>query len=194
MRYMPVLLCGIIFIFWGCSSSSSCISIVPPAVNLTGEKTSVERQIVGDYEEIEKDAWTVSSVKTASGRSQSGGGTMVSDPELLSALKTREFHKGKIRSYKDAGALGEDYNGLLAYRPADRYEGNKAEKDILFSLISGENDARRTIFTRSLVLQGKEKPGEEDVRLFARLFAEEQSRNARKNDWIQESSGKWKRK
>ena len=194
MKCMPVVLCGIIAVFWGCSSSSSCISIVPPAVNLTGEKTSVERQIVGDYEEIEKDAWAVSSVKTASGSAQSGGGIMVGDQELLSALKIREFHRAKIRLYKDAGAVGEDYNGLLAYRPLEKYEGNKAEKDILFEVIANENGARRTIFIRSLVVQGKEKPGEEDVRIFARAFADEQSHNARKNDWIQEASGKWKRK
>ncbi len=194
MRWIPVLFFCIIVPFAGCSTSASCIAIVPPAVNLTGEKTSVERQIVGDYREIEKDAWAVSSVKTSAERNQSSGGYAAADAELLAAMKVREFHRDKIRSYKDEGALGENNEGLIAYRATAKYEKNRAEKDILMSVITNENSARNTIFVRSLMAEGKEKPADGEIRTFARNFAAEQASDAQKNDWIQDVSGKWKRK
>ena len=80
MTWRFLILAPAVFLITGCASSSSCISIVPPPVNLTGEKTSVERQIVGDYEEIEKDAWAISSVKTSVSDTRQEGSYAVSDP------------------------------------------------------------------------------------------------------------------
>ena len=194
MRLIPVLILCVIIPLAGCSTSSSCIAIVPPAVNLTGEKTSVERQIVGDYKEIEKDAWAVSSVKTSAERNQGSGGYAATDTELLAAIKVREFHREKIRSYKDEGALGEANDGMIVYRAIAKYDNKMSEKNILLSVISNENNARSTIFIRSLVSEGKEKPTEVEIRTYAKRFAEDQARNAVKNDWIQDASGKWKRK
>ena len=79
-------------------------SIVPPAINLTGGKTIVERQIIGDYRELEKDAWVLSSVQTNVQKSGSEGRGSA-DPELFQAMQVREFHKEKIRKYKDDPSL-----------------------------------------------------------------------------------------
>jgi len=77
--YIILILCASLVIHSGCSSTQncmkgmpSCIEITPPDINLTGERTVIERQVIGDYRELEKDAWIVSSVQTsvAHGRSQ----------------------------------------------------------------------------------------------------------------------------
>ncbi len=176
------------------SSRPSCCLIAIPDITLTGEKTAIERQIIGDYKELEKDAWIVSSVKTSiqkgEGTSTASGG----DLALLRALKIRELHEQKIRKYKIEGAIGESNNGLIVYKSAPKYDKDKENKRILSIVIKEENKARRTIFERSLVQAGAEKPDSGDINSFGKIFAEEQRALAKKNDWIQEKSGEWVKK
>jgi hypothetical protein len=179
--------------FLKCSSAPSCINIVPPDVVLTGEKTVVERHIVGDYKELEKDAWTVSSVKTSVAK-KSASGKVAGDPELLKFIKVREFHNDKIKEYKTEGALGEANTGLLKYMETKKYESSPAEKKILMALIDEENKARQEIFSRSVLISKGSEPSRPEIDSFAKGFAEEQRSLASKDEWVQENSGKWIRK
>lgn len=179
--------------FIKCSSAPSCINIVPPDVVLTGEKTVVERHLVGDYMELEKDAWTISSVKTAVAK-KSTSGKIAGDPELLKYIKVREFHNDKIKEYKAEGAIGETSTGLIKYMETKKYESSPAEKKILMVLIEEENKARQEIFSRSVLISKGREPGKGEIESFAKDFAEEQRSLAAKDEWIQENSGKWIRK
>ena len=177
----------------GCSSSPSCISIVSPNVNLTGEKTAIERQIVGDYMELEKDAWTLSSIKTTTGNKNISG-RISGDPELFRFIKIREFHYDKIKEYKSEGAIGEAGTGYIKYMETKKYEASPAEKKILLTVIDEENTARSGIFSRSLFLSRGGEPAKSEIDSFGRAFAEEQRGLASKDEWIQENSGNWGRK
>ena len=177
----------------GCSSAPSCISIVPPNVNLTGEKTVIESQIVGEYRELEKDAWTLSSVKTTAGKKNISG-KMSGDPELFKYMKVREFHFDKIKEYKTEGALGEGNTGYIKYMENKKYESSPAEKKILMTVIDEENRARKEIFTRSVFISKASEPMKSEIDDFGRIFSEEQRGLAFKDEWIQEKSGNWGRK
>ncbi|MDY6935614.1 MAG: DUF1318 domain-containing protein [Spirochaetota bacterium] len=188
------------FIFSGCSSNipilrdiPSCCLISPPDIHLTGEKTVVERQIVGEYRELEKDAWVISSVKT---NIQKSKGTYIAggDRQILLALKIREFHEDKIRGYKGEGAIGEKNNGFVKYMRNPKYDGDRNLKTILTRVINEENRARKIIFARTLKRSGIKEPSEKEIEAFGRIFAEEQRALAKKNDLIQNNSGKWIRK
>ena len=179
----------------GCASKGrlpSCIEIAPPDIHLTGEKTVIESQIVGDYREIEKNAWIISSVKT----NVVAPGTIAksSDPVLFREMSLRDSIKDDVRKHKDSGALGEDRNGLLSYRQTRRYEDDPGMKSKLSSLMDKENRARSAIFRRVLELSGIRNPSEEQVRSMGRHFAGEQRAMAKRNDWVQEDSGKWVQK
>ena len=176
-----------------CTGCASCLTVVPPDIAITGEKTAIERQIVGEYRELEKDAWVISTVKTPvyGVRASSAGET--GDGELMAALRLREYHDGKIRKYKDEGVLGETSTGLASYREAARYERDPEEKKKLLAVIEEENRARRIIFTRSAAQTGIE-PVEEDILRAGRSFAMEQARTARRGDWLQNRNGAWSRK
>ena len=189
-----VFMAGVSVAFFArCSSTPSCCVISPPDVVLTGEKTVVERHIVGDYMELEKDAWTVSSVKTSVAR-RSASGKIAGDPELLKYIKVREFHYDKIKEYKAEGAIGEAGTGLIKYMETKKYESSPAEKKILMTLIEEENRARQEIFSRSVFISKGSEPSKAEIESFARAFAEEQRNLASKDEWIQENSGKWTRK
>ncbi|MCU0843866.1 MAG: YdbL family protein [Spirochaetes bacterium] len=172
----------------------SCLEISPPDIHLTGEKTVIERQIVGDYRELERDAWIVSSVKTDVARSRGPAVVMGGDEALLRAVKIREFNEEKIRTYKDDGAVGEANSGMVAYMSQKKYDSDAALKAALMRVLEDENAARRTIFERSVARAGSGEPASRDVVTFGAAFAEEQAALARKNDWIQNTTGKWVRK
>ena len=186
--------------FSGCSSTQncmkgmpSCIEITPPDINLTGERTVVERQVIGEYRELEKDAWIVSSAQTSVAHGRSQQMIVTGDEVLFRALKIREFHREKIREYKKKGAVGEGKDGLLYYRQVSYYENRPELKKQLHTVIDEENRARKTIFTRSVSVAGKEKT-DEVAREFAHRFAEEQRALAEKGEWIQQENGLWVKK
>lgn len=193
-----LLLTAAILLYTGCKTGESgrpaCCLIIPPPITLTGEKTAIEREIIGDYRELEKDAWIVSSVDTNARKGGEKSASAGGDIALLKAMKIREYHETKIRKYKDEGAIGEMNNGLIAYKSTPKYDDDKESKQILNTVIDEENSARRTIFERTLIKSGIQKPGETEINSFGRIFAEEQIALARKNDWVQENSGSWVRK
>lgn len=175
-----------------CSSTSeipSCCWIAPPEINLTGQKTVIERQIVGDYRELEKDAWVVSSVKT----NMAGRGTS-RDEEIFGAFRVREELGAMVRKYKDEGAVGENQLGLLGYIGTPDYDRDANRKKALMAVVERENGARTVIFKKALIRAGIAVPSDAQVASLGRRFAEEQRAFSKVNDWIQENSGKWVRK
>lgn len=196
MKYAFVILVPLAVITWslsGCKSSPHCCLIAPPALNLTSEKTGVERQIIGDYMELEKDAWTVSSVKSSygTGKTQSG---VTGDEELQKAESLRAFHAEKLAAYKTEGAAGEGNDGYVSYIKNDKYEADPAQKKILLAVLDEENGARKLIFTRSLFAISGKNPSKDEVAAFGRMFADEQRVQAAQGEWVQENSGKWVKK
>ena len=143
----------LIFVFLGCGSigrSASCCLFSQPDIYITPEKTVIERQIVGDYRELEKDAWIISSVKSNIQKQKGMSASRIGDKKLLKAMKIRELHETKIRSYKQEGAIGEKNDGFIIYKRHRKYERSKNSKDILSIVIHEENKARKTIFDRIL--------------------------------------------
>lgn len=182
------------FSFGACSSGSSCILVSPPKIQLTGNKTAVERQIVGEYRELEKDAWVVSSVKTNVQKTKGEPVQTAGDRELFKAMKIRELLASKVRGYKEEGAIGETNTGYIKYISVTKYDADKNALEILQKIVAEENSARKLLFTRSLARTGKQSPSEEDLEGFGRIFADEQSALAKKDEWIQDRSGQWNRK
>ena len=171
---------------------SGCV-IAPPEIRLTGEKTLVENQIIGEYREIEDDAWAVSSVKTGVQRQQ-GARLLSGDDKFVEAMKIRELNAPLVRAYKNEGAVGESADGFLSYMKIDKYEKDREFRGALMTLIDDENRARRTVFERSLISAGTENPSQSDISLMGRKFAVDEQTRSLVNDWIQGSNGQWQRK
>lgn len=174
--------------------SAGACSIVPPKITLTGEKTVIERQITGDYQELEEDAWVVSSVKTMPAEASGNRSLSAADDQLMKAINTRKFHSTRIAGYKKEGAAGEANTGLLVYRTTSAYEKSPREKKILLTVIENENRARTAVFTRSLYLQNKKMPSGQEILDFGKIFAAGQRSSAVPGEWIQDENGKWLQK
>jgi hypothetical protein len=187
---LKTLLSGSLLIFF--ISLSGCCTIAPPEINMTGEKTVIERQIVGDYRELEKDAWIISSVRTNVQKKK--GEQKAVDEVFFKAMRAREEVSGKLRGYKDEGALGEGNDGYIKLMSLPKYESDQKLKEMLTKTADAENSARKTIFERTAVKSGIKAPKKSDIEPVGIRFADEQRALAKKNDWVQEKSGKWDRK
>jgi len=178
----------------GCTSSGciqdmpSCLEIYPPAINITGEKTALERQLIGEYHELEQDAWVTSTVMTPSKGNRKA--VINADEELMNAIQIRELNSDIIRLYKDRGLIGEQNNGYIAIVDEKKLQSLQ-ESDAIRTIVQQENNARSIIFVKS---SGATKSNETKAIQFAVEFAKEQHAKAKKGDWIQNNDGRWVKK
>ncbi len=195
MKYMLFITASAVIVsLIRCSSFPSCISVTPPKIQFTGNKTAVERQIVGEYRELEKDAWMISSVRTSGGKAAVSAAPPSDDPVLYKALKVLEYHRMKIRSYKNESAVGESATGYVSYIRQPRYENDPMSREIVLRVIANENEARKTVFARSLASSLKRDPDENEIAAFGRQYAAEMQAAAQKNDMIEDQAGRWMKK
>ncbi|HQG43228.1 MAG TPA: DUF1318 domain-containing protein [Spirochaetota bacterium] len=188
---------GIVVCMSGCTSSGciqdmpSCLEIYPPAINITGEKTALERQLIGEYHELEQDAWVTSTVMTPSKGNRKA--VINADGELLNAIQIRELNSDIIRLYKDKGLIGEQNNGYIAIVDEKKLQSLQSlqESDAIRTIVQQENNARSIIFVKS---SGATKSNETKAIQFAVEFAKEQHAKAKKGDWIQNNDGRWVKK
>lgn len=185
---------GILYSQVSCSSSGclkgapSCIEIHPPAINITGEKTALERQLIGEYKEIEKDAWVTSTVMVPSKGERRAIGAV--DESMLQAIQMRELNLDRIRQYKDMGIVGEMYNGYVGIVDEKKLQSMK-DSEVIRSVINDENNARQIIFMKS---SGSKDAKDPKAIQFGYDFAKEQQAKAKKGDWIQKEDGRWVKK
>ena len=87
-------------------------TIVVPPVTITGQKTAIERQIIGEQTELEKDVWMISSAKTAE------------HAELETKPKTvrRSMEQENVNTYR-AFLKFELFSGHLVQLKKDRVVG-----------------------------------------------------------------------
>ena len=84
-----------------------------------------------------------------------------------------------IDTLKDKGSIGENNQGYLAYRSADKPEQN---------LVNGENKDRK------LVYQSIAKKQKVDVGLVGQRRAKQIAQVGKKNHWFQKPDGTWYKK
>lgn len=192
-----LIICSIIFTVGlfatGCKTTPSCLTVVPPDIHLTGERTAIEKQIVGEYSELEKNTWVVSSVKTSIHRTEPVQSAASADLEILKAMRVRDYQRELIRTYKDRGILGESYTGYIIQhkKPED---ATPAERERIQSLIQNENSARKIIFSHALSQALEREPTSEELKEYSQLFGQEQLTRASEGDWFYTEEGRWLQK
>ncbi len=95
-----------------------CCSIVIPPVTLTGSKTAIEKQIVGEQEDLEKDIWLLASAKTAQnvqeGSTRDGETVVPPDVSLMyEALMILDAYSDSLAGLKKDGVVGESNKGEI---------------------------------------------------------------------------------
>jgi len=165
-------------------------SVKAPEVNVTGEKTALENQVIGTYAEIEQDAWTLASVRSATPGQQPK--MPAEKKKVFEAVQGRKFNKDDIDEFKKAEIVGENNLGLLEIRDSQKLESDPDLKNRVTKIVETENNYRKIIMARIIVLnESAAKAGNENV---SRIFAKINQDNSEAGTWIQSVDGKWLKK
>lgn len=155
MEWMTYFKISIIFLT---ISITSC-TVKIPDIKITGEKTALENQVLGEYSKIKEDAWMVASER--------GDGQIkitADRKEVVEAVRDREFLKDDINELKMKGYLGEVTNGLLEIvDPEEISDLDKKEKNLVKLLLDKENNSRKLIMQRIIETDAKFKSSPNEV-------------------------------
>lgn len=165
-------------------------SIKAPEVRVTGEKTALEKEVLGTYEKMEEDTWMIASTREARGED-----AVKLHPEkknVLEALQEQKFNKDDIDEFKRKSYVGEGNQGLLEIRPSQELEKDAEKMTFVQEIIQEENKDRDIIMARVVELNDNLKKSKrmEILAIFARMNQE----NSPKGTWIQGQDGGWTKK
>jgi len=165
-------------------------SIHTPEMKFTGEKTALENQILGTYNQVKEDVWMVASVRAANPDSQ----ITLSDEKraVLTAIQNREFNKDDIDEFKRDGAVGENAKGWLQIRPQPRLEKDAEYKKLVERIVAEDNRDRQIIMRRIIDINPSVQTT--DSTEVEKVFAKLNRDSAKPGEWIQMPEGEWVRK
>lgn len=165
-------------------------SVKAPEVKITGEKTALENQIIGTYQEIEQDSWTIASVRSASPEKQPS----ISDEKkkVLEAVQNRKFNKDDINEFKRDGVIGENNRGLLEITDYNKLNKDLDYKKHVEQIVTDENRDRLIIQDRTI--QINEQIAQADEKFVSQVFAKIYQDESELNTWIQLEDGNWIKK
>ncbi len=162
--------------------AAAACSIKMPEITLTGEKTALENQIIGSFEQL-----TLQNQITTSARTIEAGAVSSEQQEsVLRALQNQEFNKDEVEELKRARVVGENRFGFLEVLGNDRYAKDPLYKKLVDQVVEEENRDRRIIY-RKLSTVGSESGDETQ----GRAFAEMQQEKSPPGTMIQLPTGEW---
>ncbi|OGQ91187.1 MAG: hypothetical protein A2289_19710 [Deltaproteobacteria bacterium RIFOXYA12_FULL_58_15] len=154
-----------------------------------GQKTTLEKQLMGEAEPLSEEQMLVASVRSRGGGVHAGSADDLQS-RAIAARRRQLYNRDDIGDLKVAGCLGEARGAILTIRPCDA----PSEDLILLrkTLIDQENADRRAIIDWAIgidpVLTVADRP--QIVELYHRLILE----RAHPGDWYEGTDGTWAKK
>lgn len=162
-------------------------------INLTavGEKTALEKQVLGSYEQIGRDLSVYASVRGVdpSGSLKEPPPATESQQATMAALNNRRYNRDDLDILLSAGAIGEASNGLVVVRDEATLKATSIGEELARQVIAEENKDRETILERLVATTpGVTEANREDV---AWVFATLNHDLAPTGTPIQRRDGSW---
>lgn len=119
----------------------SC-TVKMPDIKITGEKTTLEKQILGEYLSIEETEWMLISERG----SDNINFETASNRKIIEAVRKRLFLLDEVNEYKIKGFFGEDTTGYITIVSKDKIEGIlPKDLDRINLILENENSSRKVI-------------------------------------------------
>lgn len=118
---------------------------VETKIIMVDEKTQLENQILGSFEQMEKELVLVSSVRDALERAD---GVAPAQKEALLAMMNRRFNEDDVSQLKALGVFGEGRSGLLYFFENERTKNDAKFRSFARRIMKEENRDRTTIMRR----------------------------------------------
>jgi len=190
MKRIPMIL--LLVLLGGCT-------LAEINVEVAGERTSLEKQVLGSYNALTQRAMLSSSVRGVDplGNVERPPELSADGQEALDAVQTLAFHADDLDAFRRLGWVGEGNDGLLARFPMDR-EG--APDDLAgfadgygqneFEAVVSEINASRLVLMRR-VIRTDDRFTEADFPEIRTVFARLNARRALPGERIQGPDGQW---
>lgn len=158
-------------------------------VTVVDERTALENQVLGSYEELTQEVLLVASVRYIDPE-----GKLVQRPELppgkkeaIRAMQRSAFNKDDVDRLKGEGILGENNQGGLTIVAPERIE--PAREAFVRSLVDEENADREVLMRR--IIETNETLSDSDLPKVRQTFAALNRDRARSGDLVQSDDGQW---
>lgn len=182
MKKAFVFVGAVIFLFVGCS-------IKTPEIKVTGEKTALERQVIGTYEEIESDSYLLASTRSAPGAKEKAPVMSIEKKKVIQAIKNSKFNKDDIDEFKRLSIVGENNRGFLEIIHPEKTAQDVALAKRVQEIVAEENHDREIIMNRVLEVNPDLK--DTDKEQVHTIFAKMNRENSESGTLIQLPNGKW---
>ncbi len=170
---------------------SACSNLVQIKVDVVDQRTALENQVLGSYQEIDGDLLLLASV-----RSIDSNGRLVKAPplsdgrrEAIRAMQRSNFNKDDIDRFKAMGALGETNRGYLEYFETKETVDDPKIAEFVKHIVEEENQDRATLYKR--IVDINENFSDSDLSQVETVMAGLNRDSSRDGDLIQLDSGKW---
>lgn len=180
------------FSFFLITSTSSCSL----KFDLTSQRTALENQVLGSYNELDDDLVMVASVRSLdpSGKKKD---TDISDlqTKAIRARQNQDFNRDDIDEMKSQGLLGESSDGLLIMLPEQIAGGKTSDVEqtkLAKVLTEEENRDRDVIWQR--IIQSNENLSDKDLPEVKKTYAKMMKEKAAVGHWYQNDKGQWEQK
>ena len=162
--------------------------ITTTVVNI-GQKSSLEKQLMGETEPLSEDELLVASVRDLSGPEAAAEDALTQ--KAVAARRRQLFNRDDLDELKALGCLGEALKGLLMGRPCDKIKDLEAAR-LRDRMVEEENADRNAIIDWAVsvdpVLTRADRPQVEE--LYHRLLLE----RAKSGEPFQAPDGSWTRR
>jgi len=169
-------------------------------VDVVSERTSLENQVLGTYNALDREMLLVASVRgiDTEGRVQPPPRQSREQQDVLLAMQVLSFHEDDLQAFKQLGWVGENKEGLLTVFPMAREKVPKELKEFsdrykeeeFRSVVGKINAAREVVMRRVIALN--ENFTEGDLPAVRSVFAKLNAQNAASGEKIQAEDGTWK--
>jgi len=173
---------------------ASCSNLVEVKVDIVDQRTALENQVLGSYEDIGGDLLLMASV-----RSIDKDGKLVQAPSIpdakkkaLRAMQRSRFNQDDIERLKASGALGEANNGYLCFFKTGEMSADQRSEEFAKNVMGEENEDRKVIYGRIVEINENFKEG--DLAKVEKIMAGLNRDSAKDGELIQLDNGEWTRK
>ena len=161
-------------------------------VTVVDERTALENQVLGTYQELNQEVLLVASVRyiDPQGKLQQAQKLPKGKKEVVRALQRVSFNKDDLNQLKRSGVIGENNEGGITLLAPEKIQPK--EREFIENLIKEENDDRVVIMNR--VIETNETLTKKDLPRVYKMFAALNRDKAPKGEWIQADDGTWSQK
>lgn len=171
---------------------SACAGkLVDVNVTVVDQKTALENQILGSYEELGSDMMLLASVRSVdeNGKLKTVAQIPPAKLKAIRAMQRKEFNRDDIQMFKQIGCAGEGNDGLLVFFEVERTQKDPKFKAFAQTIIAEENEDRLATLER--IVATNESFAEDALPKVKKISASLNRDNAKPGEKIQLEDGTW---